>query len=248
MDTPSSPIRIDTRAGSVSLIVPLREKGLTVEEAFLPAGDVEIVGRGVKDEPVLVGVEYKTWSDLLQSMRNGRLADQLRKMRQGYQVRWLLVEGRVRQPGRTLEVWDKNRWFAVPGRFTYQEVTSRLATIAASGVQLWRTESQDESLRWLRAQYYWWTLNKWEDHSSLGDFFHPPYGEGTLLAEEPTYTHKIALDLPGLGPLKSKRAAERFSSPREMMNADSGTWQTVEGVGEVAAQKLVDVCTGKIAR
>src|SRR3990172_8032648 len=145
-------MRVDTRVGSKELVVPLRIAGVEVEEAVLPYGDVEIVGNG-PGGPVLVGVEVKKLGDLLASMRSGRFADQLRGMRETYNIRWLLLEGRLNgvEKGEFLKVKYGTRWVERPGRFSYQEVVGWSLTMALKGgCLLWRTEDQDETVEWLR--------------------------------------------------------------------------------------------------
>lgn len=240
---------VDTRAGSKELIAPLQRLGVAVEPSTLPAGDVEFVGRGVGGAPVLVGVEYKKWGDLLQCVRSGRFADQLREMKKSYEVCWLLIEGRVRQPKRNLEVYSGARWMEQPGRFTYQEAASWVLTMAGvGGVQVWRTESQEESVLWLRTLYLWWSSKEWEDHRAHTDFFIPPYGVGSTPLEEPTWVQRIASQLPGIGPEKAVQAAQIFRSPREMMNSDGAGWERIKGITPKKSSKLVGVCDGSVSR
>jgi hypothetical protein len=87
-------LQVDTRTGSAPYIEPLRAAGLPVEPAVLDAGDVAILGRGPGGAPTRVGIEIKQWDDVLMCVRSGRFADQLRRMRDLYEVRWLLIEGR----------------------------------------------------------------------------------------------------------------------------------------------------------
>src|SRR4051812_5465590 len=88
---------VDPRAGSVNLIEPLRAQGLEVVETHLESGDVGFIGRGEGGVPVHIGVEYKTLSDCISSMRTGRLeGHQLLGMRADpplYDFAYLLIEG-----------------------------------------------------------------------------------------------------------------------------------------------------------
>src|SRR4030095_11046902 len=90
-------MRVDTREGSAALLPLLRAAGLPADGAILDSGDVEILGRD-GSRPVTVGVEYKKIGDLLQSSRDGRAAEQLRRMHSEYEVRYILIEGYMK-PG-----------------------------------------------------------------------------------------------------------------------------------------------------
>src|SRR4051812_2144692 len=87
-------IYIDPRAGSSALKAQL-PRALVGENSNIPS-DVEFVGYG-PDGPMLIGIEYKSVSDCLTSMTDGRLTGtQLPRMRESYDRRYLLIEGPLR--------------------------------------------------------------------------------------------------------------------------------------------------------
>ena len=209
-------MRVDSRAGSQELTVPLRKWGITVEECILPAGDVEIIGNGPGGRPLLVGIEVKKLPDLFQCIRNGRFADQLRGMKSTYEVNWLLIEGRWAgfEPRTDIVIRQGERWYSIPGRVTYQEATSWILTMCnAAGVLVWRTESQEESVAWLRAHELWWTSKEYEQHRAHLGFYCPPVLP-TDPFSEPSLVQKVATILPGIGGKKAVGAAEFFGSVR----------------------------------
>jgi ERCC4-type nuclease len=237
-------IYVDTRAGSADLIHPLRTAGLEVEAANLPYGDLQIIGRGPNGRPVLVGVEYKKWADLLACMRSGRFAAQARGMAQSYEFSWLLVEGRVRpgKKGIVEEASWRGTWTEMHGRYTYQEVAAYVTTMAAkAGFQVWRTESLLETIAWIRGFYLWWTAKDWEDHRAHLQFYRAPVSEQFV---EPSVVQLMAMALPGIGESKAAAVAETFSSPRAMCNAVEAQWMKVEGIGKTLAKRLVALCHG----
>ena len=234
-------MRLDIRAGSGKLAEPLRAAGITVEECMLPAGDMEIVGLGPGGRPVLVGVEYKTIEDATSCMRNGRFAEQLRAMRESFEVSWLVIEGRMAG-------WDspegisvkRGRWFHLPGRIGYQEVAAWTMTMAqVGGVLLWRTETEDETVRWLRALEMWWTAKEWEDHRAHTAIYTPPFSIGYAQIVEPTLVQRVAAVLPHIGSVKAHRVAKFFRSVREMVAAPASEWTRIEGVGKKSAADIV---------
>lgn len=231
-------VRIDKRAGSQELIEPLRSRGLPVEEALLDTGDVEIIGNG-PDGPEPVLCEYKKLGDLFQCMRDGRFADQLRKMREVSRFNWLLLEGRMDgfERGETVRVRNHRtgKWREADARITYAEVASWCLTMAArAGVLFWRTGTQDESVAWLQSFHQWWTAKDWEAHRSHMDFYTPPPTVVNPFAE-PSLVQKVATVLPRIGGTKALRVAERFDTVIDMVNASQAEWIELKGVGKVDA-------------
>lgn len=238
-------LRIDTRAGSQELIAPLQVLGLPVEEAMLASGDIEILGNG-PDGPLLIGVEHKKIPDLIGSIRSGRLADQLRTMRESYAVSWLLVQGRMREWGSKLQVQREcGKWFDQPGGVTYAEIASYTLTAALrGGALLWRTETQAESVAWVKALYRWCTAKEWSEHRSHLEWYRPD-DDGANPFTGPTLVQQMARPLPRVGMVKSARVAERFHSPREMVNATPEQWAEIRGIGQVEAAAIDQALDGR---
>jgi len=234
-------IRVDTREGSKDYIAPLKAVGLEVEPCILAAGDFEIMGNGPSGRVIPIGVEVKQWDDVMACVRNGRFADQLRGMHAAYEVNWLLIEGRIKAVGKEVAIRKGDRWYAPPGRMSYQELTGWLLTMcSAAGVLLWRTESQQESVEWLRSLYWWWVSKDYEQHRAHLDFYLPPVTDGPIAPwQEPSLVVKLASVLPGIGSKLAYRVAEEFESIAEMIDAPAERWQTVEGIGPKRAEQLV---------
>ena len=233
---------MDTRAGSQELIAPLKRLGVEVEPAMLASGDIELIINGPEGRPVVIGIEYKKLGDLFQCMRNGRFADQLRKMKDSYEVSWLLIEGRLRGVNRGDKVQTQThslRWYAQPGGITYQEIVAwTLSMCMAGGVLLWRTESQDETVEWLRGLEIWGTGKEWEQHRAHIAFYTPESIGGSPF-EEPGLVEKVAVTLPRIGATKAVRVAEQFDSVREMINASEEEWRKIHGIGKKDAATIV---------
>ena len=239
-------VRVDHRAGSRELIAPLQSLGLPVESAVLPAGDVEILGSGPDGCPLLVGVELKKLPDLIACVRNGRFAEQLRAMRETYQISWLLIEGRLKGVGKDeqLRVLQGLRWFDQPGHVSYQEIASWALTMALrGGVLTWRTESQEETVEWLRTLNHWLTAKEWSEHRAHLDWYEPE-PEGANPFTGPGLVQRVAAVLPGVGSVRSANVAAHFRTVKEMIDADEVEWQKVDGVGKKGASTLVKAVTG----
>ena len=237
-------MRIDTRAGSKDYIEPLRRRGVEVDEATLPAGDMEILGNG-PDGPILVGVEHKKLPDLFQCIRNGRFADQLRKMREYYGVSWLVLEGRMRYRNGKLCIWRANSWKFQQGDVSLPEIFGYISTICqAGGILLMRTEDQSESVEWLRSLNNWWTVKKWEQHRAHLDFYKPEQIGGNPLLQ-PTLVQKVASMLPGLGVARAYAVSKQFDTISQMVQATALEWEAVEGIGKKGASNMVRAMGGE---
>lgn len=242
-------VRIDTRAGSCELEEPLRAKGLPVEMCSLPAGDVEIVGRGVGGRPMLIGCEFKTVRDALTCMRDGRYAEQLRGMRKRYEVIWLLVEGEWRANAEGLiEVRERRGWHE-RGRFTAQEYTAWLLTMMQQGgALLWTTANRDESVSWLRTLYWWWTAKELGMHRAHLAWHVPAYApENPMELTPPGVVQKVAAALLAQGPTvdvngeRARAVGAAFGSVRAMLDAGVKEWTAVDGIGAKTAKRVVEV-------
>lgn len=239
-------IRVDSRAGSKDLIAPLRQLGVPVEEATLPAGDVEIMGVGPEERLVPISVEYKKLPDVLACMRDGRFAEQLRGMRDSYEVCWLLIEGRFRTVrGDIMQVQHNTRW-RDDGKYRRGEFNSWLNTMCIrGGALLWRTEDQSESVAWVRSQYLWWTAREYEEHRAHLDWYRPTVIGGITPFMPPSTVQKCASVLPGIGGTRSAAVADHFDSVRKMCLADEAEWSKIPGIGKKGAKKLVEALGGR---
>ncbi len=236
-------IRIDDRAGSISLVEPLRKLGSTVRVERLAAGDVEIIGI----DGTVVGVEYKQWPDVLACVRSGRFAEQLRGMRREFHVSWLLIEGRIRVgPKGKLEILNDHGWREADGGFTYAEVAAWLMTMAqCGGALLWHTHSTEESAYWLRSLYYWWTFQDWAEHRAHKAWFEPPPLWENPYADPPLAL-RIAAMLPGVGSTRANAIIDHLGTDAEYPSAEevtqAGTVRLAEvpGIGKTTARKVWD--------
>lgn len=236
-------MKIDTRAGSKDLIFPLRQLGVPVEEAILPAGDAEIVGNG-PDGPMMVGVEAKTVEDAITCMRNGRFADQARGMRDYYEVRWLLVYGRTRSERGVLASLKGNRWRVLPNRPTEQEYGAWLLSMTQSnGMLLWQAEDELRAAKWLRWLWLWWTAKEWDEHRAHLNFYQAPVSHNPF--KKPTLALRVAHVLPGIGDKKAHAAANHFKSARNILLADEASWMQIEGIGKKTAEGIVSGVTAE---
>jgi ERCC4-type nuclease len=158
-------------------------------------------------------------------------------MREYYEVMWLLIEGRI-SAGKYLAVQKGPRWWEIPGHVTYQEFAAWLNSMAQrGGVLLYRTETTDESVAWLRGLELWWTAKEWEEHRAHMEMYTPPLDANPF--DPPTLACRVAAVLPHIGSVKAERVARHFGSVRKMINASPKEWQEIKGVGKGISEKLI---------
>lgn len=249
-------IYVDTRAGSGPLVEPLRTRGLEVEDTILPSADIAWTGKGNGGEPVDVGIEFKKLGELIQSIRDGRLAgDQLPEMG-SYRYRWLLIEGvwTADEKGRMVTPrWRNYRgrkyqeWEPPPGGFSAVEFEKHLFTyLFCAGCWHWATIDRHDTLRWIEAQYRWWTDRALDEHTS-----HLAVHTPANLAPINPWRRAFCA-WPGIG-LRTSMAVDREfeHSVQVAANAPLKQWAQIttndkgRRFGEAAAAKLVRFLKGQ---
>lgn len=230
-----SPIYIDKRVGSNELYAPLQQRGVPVEMTTLEFGDCCFIGNGAESH-VVVGIERKRITDLLQSLTSGRLSGhQLPGLNESYQHRWLLIEGQYRESKDGLiEIPRKGDWELV--RLHFAALENYLLTLTLrGGLHVQHTYNIRESAAWLHALWAWWTKKEWREHRShlaLHD------AADYAMFSRPTLVHRMAAQLPGIDE-KAKDVALKFKTVTEMVAAEEHTWREIPGIGKITAQRVV---------
>jgi len=240
-------VLVDERVGSRELLSSLRALGVDAELSGKLDADFQFIGEG-EDGPVLVGLERKDIQDLLNSMRDGRLAgQQLPQFVRAYEVRYLVVEGIWRRQRSTGLVEIKNGvWVASRGKHKYAEVVGFLCRLQALWqVQLWRTADAEETSALLAEVYSWWQ-KPWEEHKRHAIYAPVPVPKGrpSWLPHESSLLEEWLSRLPGIAD-RAIPLAKYFSSPRDMADADVDRWLTIRGerIGKKTAEKIVEAIT-----
>lgn len=235
-------ILVDSREGSGELLLPLQRAGYPAESCTMAFGDFAWQGRGERGASVGVGVERKTISDLIGSLRSGRLCGhQLPGLRATYDVCWLLVEGeyRVDRRGFVL-VQRRGSWVPVPGQMRMDELHKELSTLCyKGGLHLWHTASSKDTVRWLGAHYRWWTDADFDQHRSHLVIYH-----STPVLPVSQFRQTVST-LPGIGYKTSLWVEQAFGSLRRAFTADTRAWQDIKGIGTKTAQQIKDVIDGE---
>lgn len=241
-------ILIDTRAGSKDLVtIPPLDSMSTL--CKLDSADVCFSGNGPSG-PILIGIEVKSFFDLISSLSSGRLqAEQIPKMigdpskniPAAYDVNWLLYYGDYQSNPETgtLQIRRKNKgikggvhWedYRIGNRpIPYGYISSFLCSpsFTNTGILSHRVINIQEAAAWIAVLYRTWQ-KPYHAHKSMRTF-----NKASGINLQPgidarTQARAVTANtLPGLGYEKALAAANHFGSIREMINADSDTWSEI---------------------
>lgn len=228
----------------------LTELGADVQLQRLECGDFAFLGNG-PDGPIWIGTELKVVSDFVNSMRSGRLADQVIEMAHKYQRSYLIVEGfyRARRGSGLLEVPRGRRWkplMAGPRPVFWVEVERFMASLEEAGVRVRRTRTSHETARVLAHVLYGFWDKPYDEHRSLRVMQVPAGFSLTKEDETTARIRRVAACLPGIGWGRSRLVAERFRSIEGMVGADEAAWEAIDGIGQKIAGDVVQAIREQI--
>jgi len=246
----TSVVSVDPRTGSGDLLPMFQAAGIPSRHETLLYGDVQLIGRGPEERPVLIGVEIKAVNDLLQCFVSKRFVGQredgtpgqLAGMLSAYEIVYLAVEGTmvcVNGELRVLRGGHMERPAAGDRPWRYDTIQAWLHSIRRTGVDVVQTHSRRDTADWIASAYRWWNGKAFEEHESHVGF------RKKALAFSLTDTYivsrkmKVAASLSeGMGMKRARAAAAYFPSVAAMVNATEAEWMQVEGVGKKLAAKL----------
>lgn len=208
------PLYIDSRAGSKELIRPLTEYGLPVEETTLEFGDLAFKGRGVGGAPLLIGVEHKRLSDLVQSL-GGRLpGHQLPGMIEHYDRPYLCIEGDWSgdEHGRTTVWRGKGARKPLRGAPQAVDLEKRILTLETrGGLRVRNCLTRRDSLRFLIALYRFWTDKDLDEHKSHMAIYAPDFDDEVRGNQPSDFRKALSVMLPGVSGAVSKAVEEQVA-------------------------------------
>lgn len=221
---------------------PLQRLGLPAVHTRLESGDLAFEGKG-DGEFLTIGVELKTLSDFIGSVRSGRLNGQIAEMAPTYDVRWLVVQGATRWDSSGALVRQVSRKWQdvkpVPGHMSVSEYHKRhLTHTHCAGMHVWPTVTQRDTLQFVHDLYRWWTDEAYEEHRS---HLAPLLVPDSRLGIRRSYVEQAASLLPGIGAEKAKAVARHFKTAYYMVAADEREWMTIGGIGATIAKACVQI-------
>lgn len=188
-------------------LISLLKLTCKVEIRRLNPGDYVIWQNGVA-----VGVERKTFSDLLSSLASGRLEEQLERLRRAYVKTYLLIEGLIE--------WNVVRnpnWLC-----------SSLQRIVKEGTYIIVSYSQENSCQFLRC------LEKNQDQENACPI-------PVLIQKSCSVSQvqcRVVCSLPGIGIRKAKLLLQKFGSVRRVFLAKRSELNDA-GIGRKTTKKLM---------
>lgn len=206
-------------------------------------GDYQFLG-GVPGGYGMIGVERKTISDLISSIKDGRLAGrQIPGLAQTCQVYFLLVEGIWKENHRGyVSMLQGKNWID----FQMKANSLRGFLISASclmGARIIRTQSRLDTSKTLDSLFNWFQKD-WEDHRSAQVLAATPEGPAADLGVGLSLVGRMVSQIPGIGYEKALKVSQEFKTPKEMMDAKVTDWQGVPGIG----RKLAAACWDAIRK
>lgn len=220
----------------------------------MPYGDVAFDGNGPDGRPISIGIEYKTVSDVLACICDGRFAGhQLPGLVQHYEVPILLMEGGTR-PDMTsglLQIQHRKGFWFVPKagvrQFMYRDLQHWLFTVVfKAGVRLLRTSTLDETAAQIVSLYTWWTAKEWEEHRS--HLAMVDQMRDSALIFKPGLVRRMAKELPGVGWDRSAKVAAKFPTVIDMALADATDWASIPGIGPKTAAGVCAALRGEAVK
>ncbi len=240
-------IYIDDRIGSKEL-ADLIDNSILVSLDF---GDVSFEGNGAEGK-IQIGIERKTWGDLINSFRSGRLVGhQLIGLLENYQKVYLICEGIIRENKKSgvIEEWRHGKWKKVDyseserarQRFAYQAVWKHLITLETKlGIEIRVTADLGETTRMIEVLHEWWG-EPWESHRShlQQQVNNPPTTFALLRPGKPSWPVQFAVNLPvRVGWQKAVAIEKHFGSVPLMIEASVAQWMEVDGIGKTLANQI----------
>ncbi len=196
---------VDTRERNTELLDTLKSKGLDVDVQMLNVGDFVLSDR--------VCVERKTISDFESSIINGRLFDQIKRLRESYEFPMLIIEGDSSEFGLGSTVMS--------GALAALYVDHGIVSISL--------RSAKETAEVLTS------IAKREQSGASRE----PSAKGGVRAHTPEQLQqRIIGNLPGVGPKTAKLLLEHFGSIKAVFNASKEELMKVDNIGQKKAESI----------
>ena len=239
-------ILVDPRAGSgmadrggdlLPYILAQKQKA---EKSMLAAGDACFEGNG-KEGRILIGIERKRLSDILNCVDDARYAQQRVVLKQMYRINFLIIEG-VWKPdsvtGYLMEciqylTWKPYRYRSQMVR--YSKLFRYLISVQLGGTPVVITRDIEHTAYNI-VEIYQYFQKRWEDHTSLIEVQKMSIPD---MNSRPSLVRRWASDLDGVGVKYSLEADQLFPSAYDLATGDEFSWLKIKGIGVATAQDII---------
>ncbi len=205
MHTPK--IIVDSRERNSDITSALEAKGLDIEIKALPVGDYAISDR--------VCIERKTMGDFESSLIDGRLFDQIHRLKEHYEFPILIIEG---------DGEFRLKSAVINGTITYIYIEYGIVCIA--------TESSKETAELMASLAKHEQADKQREPSPKG---------GARAYNDTQFQELIVGNLPGVGAKIARSLLAHFGSIRNIANASSEELMSVDKIGKKKAELIAKI-------
>lgn len=196
---------VDGRERNSELREALMANGVEIDERTIHVGDYVISDR--------VCVERKTVSDFESSLMNGRLLDQVKRLKENYQLPIIIVEG------------DQSEF-----RLGKNVITGAMVALYVdNGIEVMVSGSPKETSDMIT------TIAKHEQNGNLRE---PSLKGGRRAYSTSNYQEYVIANLPGIGPKLARSLLRHFKSIKRIANADVKALMKVEKIGRKKAEAI----------
>ncbi len=215
-------IILDHRERSSGIKKELIKQGLEVIEKQLAYADFIIETKDLNKKILTVGIEKKTINDFLNSIIDKRLINQIIELKKNFDIPLLIIEG-------TENIYELRN-------FHPNSIRGMLASIAI-----------DFQTPILHTRNYRDTANLL---AIIAKRLEKPRSLPSLLKKKTPLTIKqqqefLVESLPGVGPQISKNLLKKFSTIRNIVNADKEELTKVEKIGKIKAEQIKKILEEK---
>ncbi len=207
-------IIVDQRERNLELINALHENGVEVEIKTIPVGDYILSDR--------ICVERKTVSDFESSIINGRLFEQLDKLKQTYEFPLVLIEGNVSEFRLNLN--------AIMGAVVSIYVEYRIQTLFCFDV--FDTAN---------------TIKTIAEHEQRTEKRMPSLKGSARAYTNDEFKEYIIGNLPGIGPKLARMLLIKFKTIKNIANSSAAELEKVEKIGKKKSRRVHEIFTEEYA-
>jgi len=237
-------IYIDPATGSKELF-PLFPCGRAVLTNL--NADFGFFGNGESGK-ILIGIERKSiiTGDFFNSFTSGRLiGQQLPKMKDTFQVVYLLIEGRYRNIDGTLEVYIKRRWQRIPLKNSFWRYDQFLGILESlrnfTGIRLLFSENEFDSVNQILSMEKFWS-KPFNDHQAYKAIY---TGQKGLANFTTPFGMQLLCLFPGIKFKTAKLIYDKFCPNgkaenllAELLNFKEFRWRSIKGIGAQKVSKI----------
>ena len=215
-------IILDHRERSSGIKKELIKQGLEVIEKQLAYADFIIETKDLNKKILTVGIEKKTINDFLNSIIDKRLINQIIELKKNFDISLLIIEG-------TENIYELRN-------FHPNSIRGMLASIAIDfQTPILHTRNHRDTANLL---------------AIIAKRLEKPRSLPSLLKKKTPLTIKqqqefLVESLPGVGPQISKNLLKKFSTIRNIVNADKEELTKVEKIGKIKAEQIKKILEEK---